>query len=71
MTLKELRQQSGKTAAEVATALGVTLRCVYNYENGYRQIDIVQALTLAKLYEVSAEEVIQAQLESIKEREIC
>lgn len=71
MTLKELRQQSGKTAAEVATELRVTGSAVSQYEKGVRSINLMQVLQLARLYEVSAEEVIQAQLESIKERGIC
>ena len=68
MNLKELRQQSGKTAAEVATVLRVAVSTFYNYEQGLRTINIAQVLSLARLYEVSAEEVIQAQIESIKER---
>lgn len=68
MTLKELRQQSGKTAAEVATELRVTGSAVSQYEKGVRSINLMQVLQLARLYEVSAEEVIQAQIESIKER---
>lgn len=70
MTLKELRQQSGKTAAEVATELRVTGSAVSQYEKGVRSINLMQVLQLARLYEVSAEEVIQAQIESIKERGI-
>lgn len=65
MTLKELRQQSGKTAAEVATALGVTANAVSQYENGKRNINIAQVLILAMLYNVSEKEVIEAQLKSI------
>lgn len=68
MTLRELRNQSGKTAAEVATALGVRLQTVYRYEQGLRQIDIGQVLALAKLYDVTTEEVICAQLESEEKR---
>ena len=66
-TLRELRLQNKKTCAEVAQALGVTDRAIYNYENGIRCISLEQVLILAKLYEISAEEVIQAQLNSCKE----
>jgi transcriptional regulator with XRE-family HTH domain len=69
MTLRELRQQSKKTAAEVAAALGVTYNAVSQYENGLRRISLESVLTLAKLYDVSAEEIIQAQLKTEKERE--
>ena len=69
MTLRELRNQSKKTAAEVAAALGVTYNAVSQYENGLRRISFESVLTLAKLYDVSAEEIIQAQLKTEKERE--
>lgn len=68
MTLKELRLQSKKTAAEVAAVLGVTLRAVYNYESGAREIDLEQVLALAEFYDVTEREVIEAQIESVKER---
>ena len=64
MTVKELRQQSKKTAAEVAEVLGVTVRAVYQYEQGMRSISLEQVLTLSKLYDVSTEEMITAQLKS-------
>ena len=66
MTLRELREQSGKSRAEVAAALGVTVMAVSNYENGYRQISISQALDLAHLFGDSAEEIIKAQLNSCR-----
>lgn len=65
-TLKDLRKQANKTAAEVATVLNVTDRAIYNYESGIREINIRQVLLLAKLYDVTAEEVIEAQLNSFK-----
>lgn len=68
MTLKELRKQSKKTAAEVAAVLGVTHNAVSNYEGGTRSIGLEQILALAELYDVSEREVIEAQLESVKER---
>lgn len=64
MTLRELREQSGKSRAEVAAALGVTVTAVSNYENGYRQIGLEQVLILSKLFEESAEHIIHAQLKS-------
>lgn len=68
MTLKELRQQSGKTAKEVADKLGVSVRTVSHYERGDRQIKIAQVLLLAELYECTEREVIEAQLKSITVR---
>ena len=65
MTLRELRKTAGLTAAAVAEKLGVTYNEVSNYEQGKRTINIQQELKLAKLYDVSTEEIIQAQLASI------
>lgn len=66
MTLKELRQQNKKTAAEVATVLGIAIPTYYNYEQGARKINIEQVLILAKLYDCTAEEIIEAQLNSCR-----
>ncbi len=65
-TLRDLRLQAKKTCAEVAQALGVVFRAYYRYEQGVRRISLEQVLILAKLYEISAEEVIQAQLNSCR-----
>ena len=65
-TLKDLRTQNKKTCVEVAQALGVACSSYYNYEQGTRRISLEQVLILAQLYDVSAEEVIQAQLNSVK-----
>lgn len=68
MTLRELREECGKSRAEVAAALGVTVSAVGHYENNRRQITIEQVLVLSKLYDCSAEEVIDAQLNSPTDR---
>ena len=65
-TLRELREQNKKSREEVAAALGVTANAVTNYECGIRRISLEQVLLLAVLYDVSAEEVIKAQLESVR-----
>lgn len=65
-TLRDLREQNKKTCAEVAQALGVTLRAYCRYEQGTRRMSLEQVLILADLYDVSAEEVIQAQLNSCR-----
>lgn len=63
-TLRDLRLQNKKTCAEAAQALGVANSSYYSYEQGVRRINIEQVLVLAELYDISAEEVIQAQLNS-------
>lgn len=65
-TLRGLRLQSGKTVAEVANALGVTNRAVSRYEAGERQINLKQVLLLSDLYDSTAEEIVQAQLNSCR-----
>ena len=64
MTLRQLREQSKKTVAEVAKVLNVTTMSIYRYEQGRRMIGVEQVFPLAKLYDVTAEEVIEAQLNS-------
>ncbi len=62
MTLRELRKQSNKTVAEVATALGKSRQAIEHYENGKRQISLSDVLILKELYDCPAEEIIRAQL---------
>ncbi len=64
MTLKELREQIGKTPKEVADVLKVSLQTVYRYEQGIRKLNISQVLILSELFDCTAEEVIKAQLNS-------
>ena len=68
-TLRDLRKASNKTAAEVATALGVTIQAVYNYERGIRLTDIYSIIPLARLFDVTAEEIIEAQINSQRAQE--
>ncbi len=63
-TLRDLRISNEKTAAEVATVLGVAISSYYNYEHGVREINIRQVLALSKYYDCSAEELIEAQISS-------
>lgn len=63
-TLRTLRLQSGKTVKEVAAALNVTKNAVSNYENGIRNINLEQIIPLARLYECSEKEVIEAAINS-------
>lgn len=64
MTLKDLRLENKKTAAEVAAVLGVSVQAISNYESGIRQIGLEQVLKLSEFYDCTAEEVIEAQLNS-------
>lgn len=66
MTLRELRQLSGKNVKDVASVLKITSQALSNYESGIRRIDIEKVLTLSELYEVSEGEIIRAQLNSLR-----
>lgn len=65
-TLKTLREENGKSRAEVAAALRVTKNAITNYECGIRSINISQVLILADLYDCSEKEIIEAQLNSYR-----
>lgn len=67
-TLRVLRIQAGKSCAEVAEALGVTERAVHKYEHGDREISLAQVVTLAKVYDVTIEDIVYAQLNSLSAR---
>ncbi|HBK01673.1 MAG TPA: transcriptional regulator [Clostridiales bacterium] len=63
-TLRDLRLQNKKTCAEVAQALNVTKNAVSNYESGIRNISLEQVVSLARLYDCSEREIIDAALNS-------
>ncbi len=65
MTLRELREESGLSRAEVAKSLHVTVQAIYRYEECTRRINIEQVIVLSKLYDCTAEEIIKAQLNSL------
>ncbi len=66
MTLREMRKQNKKTVAEVAKVLGVCVRTLLRYEQGERRLSLESVLTLSELYQDSAEDIIKAQLKSVK-----
>lgn len=70
-TLKDLREQAGLSVKEVAKILGVTINAIRNYELGWRKIGIEQVLRLVEAYDVPAEEVIRAQLNSCLRAQEC
>ena len=63
-TLRNLREQAGKSVKEVAGALGVAKPTFYNYERGLRKIGIEQPTPLSKIYDCTVEDIITAQLNS-------
>ncbi len=65
-TLKSIREEYGKSRREVAAALEVSYSSYSNYEQGLRRISLEQILVLAKFYNISAEEIINAQLSSCR-----
>ena len=63
-TLRKLREQNKNTAAEVAKVLGIARSTYSNYEQGIRIIDIELIIPLARFYNCTAEEIIEAQINS-------
>lgn len=51
--IRDLREDSDKTQAEVAEYLGTTAQYYGKYENGEREIPFLRAIQLAKYYDVS------------------
>lgn len=64
-TLKDLREQAGKTCAEVAKLLNVSLTAIYNYESGIRRLNIEQVKPLAEFYEVFTSDIVEAAVNSL------
>ena len=60
MTLKDLRDAKGLTQMEVAVKLGTNPTTVSNWERGVQEPRLNQIPSLAKLYGVTADELIQA-----------
>lgn len=59
--LFSLRKEKNRTQEEIATALNVTRQTVSNWETGNAQPSIDKAIDLAKLYEVSLDELVGIQ----------
>ncbi len=59
-TLRENRLRCGMTQENAAEALGVSRQAVSKWENGTADPTISNLLALAKLYDVSAEDLLQA-----------
>lgn len=65
-SLRDLRVNAGKSVKETATALNVSERSVYAYEDGTRQINIEQVVKLAILFDYTEREIIDAALNSYR-----
>ena len=63
-TLKRLREEHGKSRREVAAAFKIAYSTYANYEQGIRRISLEQVLILAKFYNATEKEIIEAQLNS-------
>lgn len=66
--LKKLRQQKGLTQEQVATTLGVSYQAVSKWENGVANPDLTFILPLARLLEVSTDQLLGADCPPDKER---
>ena len=66
MTLRELRELSGLTRAQVAKKLNVDLSCVTHWELGDWRPARKYHTKLARMYGVSEKELIEALEETIK-----
>ena len=58
MRLKELRQASGETQAQIAQLLGISRAALANIENGKREPDFKTADILARHFDVSVDYLI-------------
>jgi transcriptional regulator with XRE-family HTH domain len=56
--ITELRKGIGMTQAELARALGVSQQTVFAYELGDRRVSVLIVAKLARIFQVSVEEMI-------------
>lgn len=63
-TLRDLRNQAKMTAEQVATELSIARSTYSNYEQGTRTIDIRLIIPIAKIFDCTEREIIEAQLNS-------
>ncbi len=62
--LREARNNKGLTQEEAAKRLGITFQALSNYERDVRDPDTKLLKSMAELYEVSADELLQIQINS-------
>ena len=58
MRLKEMRKRAGRTAKDVALAMGVSFQNVYNWENGSYLPPTKRLPEIAKLYGCTVDELL-------------
>jgi transcriptional regulator with XRE-family HTH domain len=56
--IKELRTEKGYTLENVASELGVSKQYIYKLEHGIRNIPLKRAVELARIFNVSIDELI-------------
>lgn len=49
MSLKEMREKRGFSQAQLATRSGVSVRMIQHYEQGFRDINKAEVMTVIKL----------------------
>jgi transcriptional regulator with XRE-family HTH domain len=57
-TITERRKEIGMTQAELARALGVSQQTVFAYELGGRRVSLLIVAKLARIFQISVEELI-------------
>lgn len=60
MNLRDLRKQAGLSVKEVASKLNIAERTLYSYESGERGLPIITADQMAKIYDVSLQDIVDA-----------
>ena len=63
-TLRDIRIGNGSKISDIAKVLCVSANAVSNYEVGIRRLSLEQVLKLSEHYQIPAEDVIRAQLNS-------
>ena len=58
MRIRDLREDSDRTQAEVAKYLNVKQNTYSQYENGQRQLPIESLVALARLYKTSTDYIL-------------
>lgn len=67
--LRNAREYRGYSQEEIANYLGISRSSVSLMENGARKVDSIELRKLARLYDVTTDELIGATDESIENRE--
>jgi len=67
--LREAREKAGKTLKESAAAIGISPRRLSAYENGKKDIPVVELEALARFYGVETEFFLQEPLVPLDDRE--